>query len=256
MDACNLLGYTIYPIHLAQDGPVDLPRSGTVAAGGGSGVGYSAAGVGTPHHAGLLAVAEETGGKLLLPGNNKHLSRIAADTRAYYWLGFTHSGDARSHGVQVKVSRPGLEVRTRKSFVPLSREGRLDLDLEKALLAKDTRGMGILNVALGAFTKTDKDEGELPVIVRIPVDKITLTQHGGLHHGKLELRIAAIDDDGNRSDVPVMPIDIAREDAPKPGSVVRYDTRLRLRHTPQDIQLVLYDTQSGKSFAERVRVQP
>jgi hypothetical protein len=56
--------------------------------------------------------------------------------------------------------------------------------------------------------------------------------------------------------MPVLPIDIDRDEAPQPGAVIRYDTRLRLRHAPQDVQLILYDTLSGKSFAERLRVEP
>ena len=31
---------------------------------------------------------------------------------------------------------------------------------------------------------------------------------------------------------------IARDEAPKPGAVIRYDTRLRLRHAPQEVQFV------------------
>jgi hypothetical protein len=92
--------------------------------------------------------------------------------------------------------------------------------------------------------------------VRVPADQLTLTEQGGRYLGKLELRIAAIDDAGNRSEVPVLPIDIARDEAPKPGEVIRYDTRLRLRHAPQEVQLILHDTLGGKSFAERLRVEP
>ncbi|HEX2225261.1 MAG TPA: VWA domain-containing protein [Thermoanaerobaculia bacterium] len=255
IETCNLLGYTLYPLQLARYGPADLPRAGGHAVNSTLGTGATAH-VGTPGERGLMVIAEETGGKYLLPGNNKHLSRIADDTRSYYWLGFTHSGPRRSHAVRVEAVRPGLQVRARKSFVPLSPEERLDLDLERALLARDTAGMGPLAVSPGALKKVDGDLGELPVTVTVPVESLSLARQDGRYRGKLELRIAALDDQGNRSDMPVLRIDLARDEPPAPGAVVRHDTTLRVRYAPQDIQLVLYDTLSGKSFAERLRVQP
>ncbi|HEX2645344.1 MAG TPA: hypothetical protein VHU81_20265, partial [Thermoanaerobaculia bacterium] len=66
----------------------------------------------------------------------------------------------------------------------------------------------------------------------------------------------SLDEYGDRSDVPVLPIQIAEDKAPQPGSFIRYDTTLRLRASPQDLQLIVYDLVGGKSFAERVRVEP
>ncbi|HEX2225262.1 MAG TPA: VWA domain-containing protein [Thermoanaerobaculia bacterium] len=256
MDTCNLLGYTIYPIHLSQDGASVLPRAGTGAVSASAGIGYSSGEVGGPQHAGLLAVAEETGGKLLLPGANNHLSRIAADTRSYYWLGFTHSGEPKSRTIQVQVSRPGLEVRSRKSFLPLTQQERLDLDMERVLLTGDSRGMGPLEVSVGKFKRVGRKVGELPITVRVPVESLTLSRQGSRYRGKLELRIAALDSDGNRSEIPLLPIDIDNNEPPTPGAVIRYDTRIRVRDAAQEVQLILHDKLSGKSFAERVRVQP
>ncbi|HEX2642404.1 MAG TPA: VWA domain-containing protein, partial [Thermoanaerobaculia bacterium] len=100
IDACNLLGYTVYPIHLAQDGPVNLPRAGSGAATASAGIGNVTGYVGSSTQNSLIATAEETGGKILLPGRNRHLSRIAEDIRSYYWLGLTHAGDQRRHGLK------------------------------------------------------------------------------------------------------------------------------------------------------------
>lgn len=255
LDTANLLGFTIYPIHLAQEGPVSLPRAGTVAAGA---VGGASSGLtGSVGQQSLVIAAQETGGKFLLPGRNRHISRIAEDTRSYYWLGFSHSGGQQARrDIEVRAARKGLEVRSRKSYVPLSRQARLSMDLERALLTGDSSDMGALSVSVGQLQKVERDIGELSVTVRIPATELNLVQQDGRYVGRLELRIAALDDQGQRSDVPVLHIQIAREDAPQSGAVIRYDTKLRIRYGPQNVQFVLFDTLSGKSFAERVRVQP
>jgi VWFA-related protein len=256
IDACSSLGYTVYPIHLAQEAGVNLPRSGTVAGGAGTGIGTGTSFIGSASQNSLIITAEETGGKMLLPGSNRHLSRIAADTRSYYWLGFTHSGGGERQGLKVETVRKDLEVRSRSTFVPLSRQERSEIGLRRALLTHDTAGMKPLQVSAEELRPLEDGVGELAVTVRIPADQLELLQQGGQYRGKLELRIAALDDQGQRSEVPVLSIDIARPEAPKPGSVIRYDTRLRVRYAPQDIQFVVSDLVSGKSFAERIRVAP
>jgi hypothetical protein len=256
IDASNSFDYTIYPVHLAQEAGVNLPRSGTVAGGAGAGIGTGTSFIGSASQNSLILTAEETGGKMLLPGSNRHLSRIAADTGSYYWLGFTHTGGGERRELKVETVRQNLQVRSRSAFVPLSRQARSEMNLQRALLARDTAGMEPLNVAAGELQPLESGMGELEVTVRIPADQIELLRHDNQHKGKLELRIAALDDQGRRSEVPVLAIDIARPEAPKPGSVIRYDTRLRVRYAPQDIQFVVSDLLSGKSFAERIRVVP
>lgn len=227
-----------------------------MAGGAGAGIGTGTSFIGSSSQNSLLITAAETGGKMLLPGNNRHLSRIAADTRSYYWLGFTHAGGGERQDLKVEAVRKDLEVRSRSAFVPLSRQERSEISVRRALLARDTTGMEPLQVSAGELRQLETGVGELPVTVRIPADQLELLQRNGQHQGKLELRIAALDDRGQRSEVPVLSIDIARPEAPKPGSVIRYDTRLRIRYAAQDVQFVVSDLLSGKSFAERIRIEP
>lgn len=260
IDTCNLLGYTAYPVHLVESGPASLPAAGSGAVSASAGIGPTQGFTGTPQQKGLVVTAEETGGRFLVPGgNHRHLSRIAADTRSYYWLGFTYSGEQRRRSIQVEVVRPGLpklEVRSRKGFVPLSRRARLDLEAERALLVQDHGGSAALGVSVGKLRKVGRDTGELPVTVLVPAEQLELVRQGDRYTARLELRIAALDESGARSDIPVIPFEVTRDQPAAPGSHIRYETRLQVRYVPQDLQFLLYDTVSGKSFAERVRVQP
>ncbi|HEX2225258.1 MAG TPA: VWA domain-containing protein [Thermoanaerobaculia bacterium] len=256
MDTGNLLGFTIYPVHLSY-GMAFLPDAGSRTSQAlDSGEGVSALLRESVSRTSLAIPAAETGGKVLLPGRNRHLAKVLADTSDYYWLGFTHAGDDRRHEIQVKVRQPKLRVRSRTSFVPLSRVARAAMDMESALMTGHAPGMEPLGVSLGELRKLGAGQVELPVTVRVAVDKITLVPQSGRYFGSLELRIGTLDDDGDRSDAPVLPIEISRPDPPGPGAFIRYDVTLRLRDSPQDVQLVFYDLLSGKSFAERVRVEP
>jgi Ca-activated chloride channel family protein len=75
----------------------------------------------------LQTMAETTGGTALFPSSVKELdgfyARILAEIRGQYQLGYQSTNtamDGRWRAVAVKVSRPGLKVRTRKGyFAPL-----------------------------------------------------------------------------------------------------------------------------------------
>ncbi|HEX2645551.1 MAG TPA: VWA domain-containing protein [Thermoanaerobaculia bacterium] len=255
VDTGNLLGFTVYPVHLS-DGPGVLPNAGDRGSSTASGMGAARILSYAVSQGSLVFAADETGGKILLPGRNRHLAKVVADTSSYYWLGFTHSGDDRRHGLKVELRRPGLKVRSRSSFVPLSREARVAMEVESALLTGQAPGMTELGVTLGEARRLGNQRMELPVTLRIPADQLALVPQSGRHVGRLELRIGSLDEYGDRSDVPVLPIQIAEDKAPQPGSFIRYDTTLRLRDSPQDLQLIVYDLVGGKSFAERVRVEP
>jgi VWFA-related protein len=70
----------------------------------------------------LRTVAEETGGFAVLNQNDfrSGFSRILQDNSSYYVLGYYPTNDkrdGRSRTVQVKVLKPGLTVRSRKSYI-------------------------------------------------------------------------------------------------------------------------------------------
>jgi VWFA-related protein len=119
-DAANLLGYTMYPIQLAD---MPLPGAGDRDQGNTTmftGISRTAINYGM-RQSGLVFSAEETGGRFLKAGA-PHLQRISEDTRSYYWLGFTSTAaDNKRRNLEVEVLRDGLKVRSRSSFLPLSR---------------------------------------------------------------------------------------------------------------------------------------
>ena len=68
----------------------------------------------------LRTLADETDGRAIVNQNDldKGLRQIIRDTSAYYLIGYNSASksDGKFHKVDVKVKRPGVQVRSRKGY--------------------------------------------------------------------------------------------------------------------------------------------
>jgi VWFA-related protein len=250
----NLLGYTLYP--------VDVP--GVEVSGTDASV-QTVASLGSTNvreqemHASLELLAKETGGRALLNGlRESSLEQAAGDTRSYYWLGFTpqrQRNDAR-HEIRVEVRRPGLAVRARDSFFDFSRRAETSMQVESAMLFGNPPENAPLPVEVGKPLRAGKGLMEVPIKISIPAEALTVVETGGKHVAQVELRIAAVDERGGRSEIPVIPIDLAGDKPPAPGTSFPYETRLRLRALGQHLVIAIFDPLSGRISTAEVDVAP
>jgi VWFA-related protein len=239
----NLVGYTIYPVDVP--GTSDAANDASVEGSTGSG----AVTFRDQENKGTLEfVALETGGKDLRNGNRLvALTEVAADTRSYYWLGFSPTwehNDAR-HKVDVTVDKPGLRVRSRESFLDLSKKSEVTMMVESALLFGNVPGSIVLPMRLGTPTKTRKGT-EIPITLGLPADVVTLVQVGNKYAAHAELRFAASDKNGNDSELPVVPLDITADHPARPGGFIKYETKLTLKGDANHLVAAVYDPVSGK----------
>ncbi|HSS48809.1 MAG TPA: VWA domain-containing protein, partial [Thermoanaerobaculia bacterium] len=239
----NLLGYTVYPI--------DVP--GTSGAANDASVpgaaGTAAASFRDQEIKGTLEfVAMETGGKELRNGNRMvALAEVAADTRSYYWLGFSPTwehNDVR-HKVDVTVDKPGLKVRSRDSFLDLSKKSEVTMMVESALLFGNVPGGAVLPMRVGTPAKT-RNGTEIPITLGLPSDVVTLVQMGNKYAAHAELRFAASDKNGNDSELPVVPLNITADHPARPGAFIKFETKLTLKGDANHLVAAVYDPVSGK----------
>jgi VWFA-related protein len=250
----NLLGYTIYPI--------DVP--GTSAAANDASVegstGSSFVSFRDQEIKGTLEfVALETGGKDLRNGNRiAALTQVAADTRSYYWLGFSPTWERNDvrHKVNVTVDKPGLKVRSRENFLDLSKKSEVSMMVESALLFGNVPGGIVLPMRVGTPVKT-RNGTEIPITLGLPADVVTLVQVGNKYAAHSELRFAASDDNGNDSELPTMPISINSDHPAKPGGFIKFETKVTLKGKANHLVATVYDPISGKlATAETDLVMP
>lgn len=253
-DTANRLGYTIYPVDVPGvevQGPDASFASPTA-----TGLNLRENEV----HAALEYVAESTGGRALINSlRDKALPTVEADTRSYYWLGFTpgwQKNDKR-HDVRVEVTRPGLRVRSRDSFLDLSRKTEVSMMVESAMLFGSAPGASVaMPMEVGTPVRDGRKEMVLPITLAIPVDGITVVPVEGKHVSEMELRVAAVDENGDRSDIPVIPLRMSLDQPPPAGAYLRYDTKIRLRRIEQHLIVAIFDPLSGRILTAEADVKP
>ncbi len=145
----------------------------------------------------LRELAEQTGGLAAVNTNNLEptFQRIADANSRYYLLGYyppTHPRDGRFHKIEVRVTRPGLRVESRRGYA--SPRGRTPDERkrdEAARLARDARrpdGKRTSTPLIGALTSP------------IPQSGLTFTVHAApFKHTSDEASIAVtVEIDGDR----------------------------------------------------------
>jgi VWFA-related protein len=253
-DTANLLGYTIYAIDVPgveAQGPDASEASPEPA----TALNLREHEV----HQSLQYVAEGTGGRALLNSlREQALPMAETDTRSYYWLGFTPGWQKndRRHDVKVEVTRPGLKVRSRDSFIDLSRKTEVTMMVESAMLFGSPPGTTRMPMEVGTPVKDGRREMVVPITLAIPVAGITVVPLDGKHIAELELRMASVDDNGDRSDVPVVPLRMTLEQPPPAEAYLRYDTKIRLRRIEQHLIVAIFDPLGGRILTAEADVKP
>jgi VWFA-related protein len=258
VDTANQLGYTIYSVDvpgLADDSlggaeQFELPELSDTARGflRESNTQYS-----------IQHVSQQTGGKALL--NARRLTALrtaAADTRSYYWIGFVPNwqGNDSRHRAEVEVRRPGLRVRSRSSYVDMSRSTETSMAVESVLLFGGGPGVKPLPVRFGRPQRSSMNAMKVPVEVGIPLDELTFVPSAGGFATEVELRIAALDDRGGRSEIPVVPVRLEFSEKPAPGKLATYSTTLELRRVLNHVVLAVYDPVSGAIHSATADIRP
>lgn len=230
--AANQLGYTIYPVDVAN------PTGRTLRT--------------------LDGLAAQTGGRVANSVRQDVFRQVVADSGTYYWLGFTPSwkADDRSHSIRVEPRRPGVEIRARTSFPDLSRKTRNAMKAESVLLFGGSQNDRKLRVLLGKARSLGRREVELPITVGVPLEALALTPSGRGYIAEAPLAVAALDEQGGRAEIPTSKLRVAMKDVPKSGGYARFQTALRLRNAPQRLVFTVRDEVNGVTIWQEVRYQP
>lgn len=258
VDTANRLGFTLYPVDLNADAGfpsrsaehstpeafrMAAARNDLVAGGGDA----------------LFLLADATGGRAIEgPSSHRALARAVDDTRSYYRLGFAPRwrGDGETHRVDVRTRRQGLEVRSRTELADLDRKSEVDLLVEGAqLFDRPLPGEGEIGAELGEVSRAGRGRIRVPLKLTIPLDKVTLVPQRGGYAARLELRVAARNEEGLLADVPVMPVEILRSEAPAAGEVEVHEVELKLRREPYQLIVALYDPLTTGLLSKRLELE-
>jgi VWFA-related protein len=152
----------------------------------------------------LSGFAAETGGVLFENRNvfKGAMDQVFRETSTFYSIGVTLSNlpKKEQHSIKVSVNRPGVSVRTRSSFVPRT-AGKASLNrMELALLTPDAKGDFDVAVTVGLPTSAGIGRRLSPLEARIPLSALTFQEVGGRREAVVDVTVAAVEDNGARSD--------------------------------------------------------
>jgi VWFA-related protein len=248
LDTADQLGYTLYPVDVpgidSGAGVIDATLTSPAPS-----TGFVSGSWERESKDALEYLAASTGGKALLNSTRLDaLKRTAADTRSYYWLGFSPvwRADDKGHKVQVSVKRTGLTVRSRSGFTDLAPRTESAMRAESALLlggaAEDRR----LRLEVGP-PKNHFGTFEAEITLGVPVSALTLTPEGQGYLAMADLSFVVQDEAGGRSYSDI-PLRLKLPTAPVSGSSARYRTKVKLRRTGQTLVALLRDRESGATL--------
>ena len=160
----------------------------------------------------LIAMADETGGTAVVRTNDipGALARIASENSTYYLLGY-QTDASRSPGrfrkIEVRVKRPGLQVRARRGYIPpdpkalaKKREAEAKVGTSPALKAALNNPLPIGDVPLRVFAAPFKGTGKnSSVLLAIEIDGggLRFEERDGRFSEKVEVSVVAVDYQGN-----------------------------------------------------------
>jgi VWFA-related protein len=202
----------------------------------------------------LQTLAEDTGGVAIINANRvlPDLQRIAADFGTFYSLGYSpvHAGDGRYHKIDVKVKRKGLLIRHREGYRDKSPETQMNDSTLAVLQFPFEQNPLAINLEFGHGTEREDGYFVVPVQVKIPLGRVTLIPRDKTQEASLRLFFAAMDADGNTSEVQQarVPISIPNVDVAKAkGKYYVYTVSLLMRPGDSRVAVGLRDEAAASS---------
>lgn len=107
-----------------------------------------------------------------------------------------------THDVKVTSTRPGVKVRARNRYAPMSVDAAARNRTEMALITPDATGDFPVSVQIGASTKAEIIGRRLSAFtVRFPISALTFKDEGGARKATVDITLSAVEDDGAKSAV-------------------------------------------------------
>jgi VWFA-related protein len=211
---------------------------------------------------GMQQMAVETGGIALLNTNDFQggLGRIYQQVSTYYTLGVTLSKlgvDVKGYqDVKVTVNRPGVTVRARKGFEPLTESQKVS-NRARATMSTDLSYNAIPATIQTAPATLDKKYYLVPITVMVPASALTFVPDGDKETARAEFYIGSVDDKGGSSDLnrQETTFQVPAGKSKSADTMVRYAAQLQTKKGNYRIVVNVRDSASGKMGTARANVR-
>ena len=183
---------------------------------------------------------------------DRRLELVTADIDATYSLGFSTSAAAgdKAHKIDVRVRRPGLQVRHREGFQRSSAPERAESALSAAVTFGQAENPLEITLKIGEGKSDGKKKGGqiVPLAVGMPLRYLSLVPSGDVRSGKVSVRVGIQDARGRllESGAATVPIVVPENQVEKAMASTWYHrAEMRLAPGPQRVAVVVLDEVSG-----------
>lgn len=211
----------------------------------------------------LTLLASETGGRAILNAAEirDDLRQMQEDLDTFYSLGYMpeHFGDGREHRVEVKVKRPGVQIRYRKNYRDKSSmERAFDRTLAALYHGYEDNPLDVAVTVGRQLAATEaSDRFLVPIKLRIPLFRLGIgtVGEGQSYSGRLKLLVSTRDEKGGVSPMRQVevPLSIPREEILMAmGKFYEYELTLNLQKGEQHVAIAVRDeSTTTTSFLSR-----
>jgi len=162
----------------------------------------------------LITLADKTGGQAIFNTNDvsEGLKRVTRDFHNYYSLGYRAPISKRGRYHEIEVRMPDKErqwrIRHREGYRDKPVESQME-DLVAAFFVHgyQTNPLGA-EIDMGPQSRLDDGNYDVAIRVRVPIGKITLLPLGEFHQAQVRLYFSAIDEEGSKSPMGEMPLEL------------------------------------------------
>ncbi len=205
-----------------------------------------------------LSLATGGVGRVRAAGVGALLDEMLDGFGSYYSLGFTPV-ETENGRVRVRLRRPGLRVRYLRRFAARTAARQLEEATLATLLTEVEDNRLEVAVEVGEAEPQPDDTYLVPVLIKVPMARLSLLPERARHIGRLSFVVMARAADGglSRPAVGEVPIEIANDELLSAmGRVAGYRLRLRTRGGKQIVAIGVRDEVAGQDATLRLVLSP
>lgn len=209
----------------------------------------------------LFLLSDETGGTALLNAGDvdRALTRMNEDSASGYQLAYEPPtpGDGKQHSIDVKIARPGLRVRHRKSYRSKRPDERVADKVVSALVHGQFENPLEIRLKVAERIPAERDISNIRLSVRVPLASLVLLPEGEVSRGLFTVFVAAKGAHGQLTPVGQKTVPLR---VPTGGSQTEfvYTVEVPLRGAEGQIAVAVQDQIGGEIsyLRERIRSGP
>ncbi len=202
----------------------------------------------------IRRIAVRTGGVPILNTNNAApaLRKVSKSLRSYYSLGYAplQQEDGRYHHIELKVDRPGVQIRYREGYRSKDTATLVGESLQAGMRYGIQTNPLAVRVEIGEPEPYADGYLLLPMTLRIPIGKLLLVPQGAKYRAQVDLFFSALSDEGKAADLvrDTINLEIPPEDLQvAQNQIYRFDTKLQIKPGPQRVGIAVRDILADKT---------